>query len=228
MAGAVHRVEGRPLAVCHAGLLGLVAGLLGLAGGCSGAPSPSVSEIPGPVLPGDPSSYPEIPSQSDQPLQVAGPDGIAAPIQDWISFISDWPAQRDRTTSFSVYVCLVGDTPSVVIEDVAPVLEVGDGFTAEGAVVRTSDDPLISTPGFPPAGGTVVPAKGAVYSRTCADQAASQQIVLGLTATGPDGGGWIGVDIGYRESNGQRHVARVALAALLCGRATAPCSDASG
>lgn len=187
--------------------------------GCAGS-------TPAELVVGDLGTYPQVRSNPDQPLQVAGAHEPPAPGQGWTSFVSDWQVQGDPRTSYSVYVCLAGDAEPVVIDDVTPILEVGDGFAANGVVVRTSDEPLISAAGFPPAGGTSVPAAGAEYRRRCDDPSAAQQIILGLRATGPDGGGWLGVDVSYHEANGTQYLARVALAALMCGLQTTPCASA--
>ena len=133
------------------------------------------------------------------------------------------------TWSFgSMLLCLRLSGTSAVIRAVGPHDSVGSGFQPAGVVIHdftwsSGAEATISSEEFPPATAvrTVAP-EGYVVDVECSspppDQAA--ELIVGLTATSDDGGGWLGADVTY-SVDGQDYVLEINNEMLICGTSTA-------
>ena len=128
----------------------------------------------------------------------------------------------------SMFLCLQAADQSALVERVQPHDKVGSGFQLAGVLIHdftfTKDEtPIISVEGYPPVfpSGTTEPA-GYVVDVPCTRELGSRRIelIVGLTATGPEGGGWLGADVSYSIA-GRKYVLEIANDMLICGTATA-------
>ncbi|MGH7485490.1 MAG: hypothetical protein ACREMY_07785, partial [bacterium] len=117
--------------------------------------------------------------------------------------------------TFGYELCIAqGDQPAI-IDSVGPTRTLGTGFTYLGSLVRTFDvqpgedsghEEIGSVDGFPPP-STYAPdhlrnAIGYPVSILCqtgppTPPITSTELLVGFAAVGIDGGGWLGIDVGY-------------------------------
>jgi hypothetical protein len=140
-------------------------------------------------------------------------------------------AAEPGTTSwtYGLRLCLARPDQPATIESIGPTKSLGAGYRFLGALVRSftptaTDTPIISTHPYPPP-ASVVPdvqssAVGTVIDTPCSDdgQGVYTELLIGLELTGPEGGGWQGIDIGYTAA-GQRHVVGLEHDLFICGSA---------
>ncbi|CAL4858957.1 hypothetical protein MMM2322_00598 [Microbacterium sp. MM2322] len=158
-------------------------------------------------------------------MRVGVEDASDVTEPDWVTGVSWWTKGEPRTV-FGVDVCMV-DGVSAKIIAVEPVKKVGSVIGLPPLVLSapSSEGAIISATGYPPplsGDVTLVDAEGAAFTYACGSLGAVQQIVIGFEATGPEGGGWKGVNIRY-SAGGTTHELVVPLNALMCGTETEPC-----
>jgi hypothetical protein len=141
-----------------------------------------------------------------------------------------------------------GQGPAV-IESIGPAKTDGTGYQFIGGTVREFDPeaggrPLIEVAGYPPAvPQSTQPAIGYAVTAPCTASETTQYTELDLgfnRGPGTDGGGWTGIDIGYRVVS-QQYVVTLGYHVYVCGPAipdpetrqacldeTAPTPTASG
>lgn len=144
----------------------------------------------------------------------------------------------DRTPSsvwtFGYELCLAqGDQPAI-IDSVGPTQTIGSGFTYLGSLIRTFDvqpgvdsshEAISSVDGFPPptkyAPDYLRDAIGYPVSVLCAagPPVTYTELLVGFAATGPDGGGWLGIDVGY-SVGGRHYTVSFRYDQLICGTST--------
>jgi hypothetical protein len=144
----------------------------------------------------------------------------------------------DRTASsvwtFGYELCLAqGDQPAI-IESVGPTQTIGSGFRYLGSLIRTFDvqpgvdsvhEPIGSVDGFPPptryAPDYLRDAIGYPVSVLCGrgPPVTYTELLVGFAATGPDGGGWKGIDVGY-SVGGHHYTVSLRYDQLICGTST--------
>jgi hypothetical protein len=134
-----------------------------------------------------------------------------------------------ETWSFgSMFLCMQASGESAVIDDVQPHETVGSGFRVAGTVIHDfrygpNEEPIIGVYGFPPdfPSGTAETV-GYVVDVPCPHKANGRaiELIVGLTVTGPEGGGWLGADVAYTVGD-RRYVLELANRMLICGSATA-------
>lgn len=134
------------------------------------------------------------------------------------------------TWSVGMRLCLTDGETRAVLESVEPTATVGAGFRFLGALVRRftltpENDGIGSVAGFPPPLSFVPDplrdVTGFAVTTQCGPDglgAAYTELILGFAVTGPDGGGWEGVDVAY-ASGGRRHVLAITNEYLICGSA---------
>ena len=147
----------------------------------------------------------------------------------------------DRTQSsvwtFGYQLCLAqGDQPAI-IDSVGPTETVGTGFKYLGSLMRTFDvepgvdsahEPIGSVDGFPPpakyAPDFLRPAIGYPVSVLCPASEPSPpvtytELLVGFAAVGTNGGGWLGIDVGYTVG-GRHRIVSLNYDQLICGPST--------
>ena len=147
----------------------------------------------------------------------------------------------DRTEgsawTFGFQLCLAeGDQPAI-IDSVGPTQSIGSGFKYLGSLARTFDvapgadsghEPIASVKGFPPpasyAPDYLRPAIGYPVSVLCPRDPPSPpvtytELLVGLAAVGTDGGGWLGIDVGYTVG-GRHRIVSLGYDVLICGTST--------
>ena len=152
----------------------------------------------------------------------------------------------DRTQSgvwtFGYELCLAqGDQPAI-IDSVGPTQTIGSGFKYLGSLVRTFDlqpgvdsthEPIGSVDGFPPpakyAPDYLRPAIGYPVSVLCQRGRPSPpvtytELLVGFAAVGTDGGGWLGIDVGYTVG-GRHRIVSLGYDQLICGTSLEPQCD---
>ena len=152
----------------------------------------------------------------------------------------------DRTQggvwTFGYQLCLAqGDQPAI-IDSVGPTQTVGTGFRYLGSLVRTFDvepgvdsrhEPIYSVDGFPPpvkfAPDYLRPAIGYPVSVLCPSARPSPpvtytELLVGFAAVGTDGGGWLGIDVGYTVG-GRHRIVSLGYDQLICGTSLEPKCD---
>lgn len=123
-------------------------------------------------------------------------------------------------------VCLVQGTGPAIIESVGPAHATGNGYRYIGAMVRELDPeaggaPLIETDGYPPKVRQALrPAVGYAVAAPCAsDTRRYTELDLGFArAPGVEGGGWTGINVGYRVGS-QQYVVTLGYNVYMCGPA---------
>jgi hypothetical protein len=125
--------------------------------------------------------------------------------------------------TFGYRLCLAqGDQPAV-IDSIGPTQAVGSGFKYLGSLIRTFDvqpgvdsvhEPIGAVHGFPPppeyAPDYLRPAIGYPVAILCSSGQPSPpvtyaELLVGLAAVGTNGGGWLGIDVGYTVGGRHRH-----------------------
>jgi hypothetical protein len=146
------------------------------------------------------------------------------------------PTQSSVWT-FGYQLCLAqGDQPAI-IDSIGPTQTVGSGFKYLGSLIRTFDvepgvdsvhEPIGAVDGFPPpvkyAPDFLRPAIGYPVSVLCpADEPSPPitytELLVGFAAVGAEGGGWLGIDIGYTVG-GRHRIVSLNYDQLVCGPAT--------
>lgn len=139
--------------------------------------------------------------------------------------------------TFGMPLCLAqGQTPAI-IGSVTPTKSVGSGYKTLGTLIRdwrptSADPPILSVNGYPVStSAALVPAPGFSVSQPCSDDAAAPtkytELLIGLGYTGPDGGGWQGVDVRYSVA-GQDRILEIRQNMFVCGNSvTAWCGGGS-
>jgi hypothetical protein len=140
-------------------------------------------------------------------------------------------AAEPGTTSwtYGLRLCLARPEQPATIDTVGPALSVGAGYRYLGALVRRFtptdvDTPVVSTHPFPPpaavAPDVLAPAIGSIVDTPCTvdGTGAYTELLIGLELTGPEGGGWQGIDIGY-SADGQKQIVGLDHDLLICGSA---------
>jgi len=119
-----------------------------------------------------------------------------------------------------------------VIQAVVPHETVGSGFSEVGAAIHeftfsSGESGTISAEGYPPSTATaLVEAEGYALDVECSDPGPDRvaELIVGLTATGDDGGGWLGADVSY--SVGERdYILEIHNEMLICGESVAEYCD---
>lgn len=172
---------------------------------------------------------PDVTAEPGDPL-VYGISGRLGPA--WTG-MSSWYTAAHPTMTFSFPVCLSSQGP-VTITDLQPLQVIGTDFEVVGTLLHEfelpSEGELTFTGtmrGFPPPGhhsDALHPLIGATVTVACGlPPARSQEVLMGLRATGPDGGGWRGAVLSYTTADGQAHHLVVPMESLMCGRSNEPC-----
>ncbi|MDQ1126532.1 hypothetical protein QE428_001565 [Microbacterium sp. SORGH_AS 505] len=167
----------------------------------------------------------EVRPSESQPMRVGLEDTSGSPEPNWVTGVSWWTKSEPRTV-FGVDVCMVDGAEAKIIA-VEPVEKVGSVIDLTPLVLSAPSPAggVISATGYPPPMSddvTFVAAKGAQFTYACGSRGGVQQIVIGLEATGPEGGGWKGISVRY-SVGGAPHELVVPLNALMCGTETEPC-----
>lgn len=107
------------------------------------------------------------------------------------------------TWSFGMPLCLEESGTSVTLHSVEPSETVGSGFEFVGAAIHeytisSGETGIISVDRYPPAAEVLIPIEDYVFELDCtAGQDRGVELVVGLTMTNDDGGGWLGTDVSY-------------------------------
>ncbi len=137
--------------------------------------------------------------------------------------------------TFGLRLCRASGDEPAVIDSVGPASTVGAGYRFMGALVRRFDltashEPIISVDGYPPPPSMVpdpvVPAVGYAVETPCPEGPSGPytELLVGMTVTGPDGGGWRGIDIAYHV--GSRHRTLVVNQDwVICGDSVPDCTS---
>jgi hypothetical protein len=124
-------------------------------------------------------------------------------------------------------VCLVQGNGPAVIESVSPTKANGDGYQYIGALIREFDPDaggrgLLESEGYPPTVPQPLrPAIGFAVTAPCSSDLTSAytELDLGFTrAPGTEGGGWTGINVGYRVDH-QQFVVTLGYDVYVCGPA---------
>jgi hypothetical protein len=126
-----------------------------------------------------------------------------------------------------MFLCVESPGARAVIEDVEPHRVIGSGFRVAGIRIHDftrsqTEEPIIGVAGYPPHFGSgTSDARGYVVDLSCPHRPEGRNIelIVGLTAVGSDGGGWLGADVSYSVA-GQRYVLEIANNMIICGTAT--------
>lgn len=147
---------------------------------------------------------------------------------NWSSMVSWW-TDREPSTSFGIDLCLLkpGEIASATIISVEAYETVGDVSSFPSLFVSGTnpDDQFISQAGYPPtvaADTESAPAEGAILTQPCDTPGSFQRVVVGLSASGSEGGGWDGVIVRY-TADGREGRLNVPISLFMCGSSTEPC-----
>lgn len=125
----------------------------------------------------------------------------------------------------SMFLCMQDASQTAVVQEIKPHAEVGDGFAVDGIGIHdflfTSEDtPIISVEGYPPdlRAPLLDPIDFEVEVPCPAAQVGTRvvELIIGLRATSDEGGGWLGVDVGYTVGQGN-YVLAIKNNLLICG-----------
>jgi hypothetical protein len=156
----------------------------------------------------------------DGPMAALGdPEGVTTLSVFRVPGVASW--------SFgSMFLCTTDGEPAV-IDGVKSHDTVGSGFRFAGVRIHDfryapDEEPILGVFGFPPdfPSGTADPI-GYVVDVPCPHKADGRviELIVGLTATSSDGGGWLGVDVAYTLAD-RHYVLEIANHMLICGSAT--------
>jgi hypothetical protein len=152
------------------------------------------------------------------------------------------PSTGVREWTYGVPLCVMDPKVSATVHMVEPTQSVGTDFRVRRVLIRAfletqTHRPIVGVEGYPPPVSEVpdelVQADGYVVRSQCSagDQGSYTELLIGLEMTGPDGGGWNGIDISY-TSQGQERTLHLDQDLLICGPAVqrdaavkADCSD---
>jgi hypothetical protein len=140
--------------------------------------------------------------------------------------------------TFGYELCLAQGNQPAIVDSVGPTETVGSGFKYLGALMRTFDtqpgvdsihEPIGSVAGFPPpakyAPDFLRPAIGYPVSVLCERPPITYtELLIGFAAVGTDGGGWLGIDVGYTVG-GRHRIVSLNYDQLICGESTAQQCD---
>jgi hypothetical protein len=136
--------------------------------------------------------------------------------------------------TFGMRLCIASGVSIPIIDSVAPNQSVGKGYRFLGAVARefvpnSNDTPIISVDYYPPS-STVVPDTlhdiyGYAVTTPCSldPGALYTELLIGMTVTNSDGGGWQGVDVGYKVG-GRHRILVINYGILICGNSVPRCA----
>ena len=132
------------------------------------------------------------------------------------------------TWSFGMVLCMLEPGEEAVILEIAPHETVGSGFEEVGTAINEftwsgGGSATISADGFPPSHApSPVPANGHVIDTDCASLPGDggAEVLVGLHATGDDGGGWRGAYVTYTVGDAE-YVLEIRNDMLICGDAVA-------
>lgn len=174
---------------------------------------------------------PPVAVSATAPLRV-GVDAVTVPGRS--GFLAWW-SPAEPTVTFGFPVCVTEDQHATVT-DVSALKQIGDDFEVVGILLH--DVPVsaggavewtTSSAGFPPdelADDGLLPAMNATVTAICGPPLErSQELLIGLRATGPGGGGWRGAVVTYTVPDGEVHELEVPVESVLCGTATEPCGE---
>jgi hypothetical protein len=124
------------------------------------------------------------------------------------------PVSGDTSWTYGLELCLASGTTPAILESVSPTSTVGGGFRFLGEGLRTfvltqTHRPIISVGSWPPLHDVVPdaiqPVSGFAVFTPCEQggKGAYTELLIGLGRVGTEGGGWRGLEIGYRA--GGRH-----------------------
>ncbi len=140
--------------------------------------------------------------------------------------------------TFGYQLCLAQGDQAAIIDSVGPTTTIGTGFKYLGSLMRTFDvqdgvdsahEAIGSVQGFPPptkyAPDYLRNAIGYPVSVLCQPDRPSPpvtytELLVGFSAVGTDGGGWLGIDVGYTVG-GHHRVVSLNYDQLICGTSTA-------
>jgi len=132
------------------------------------------------------------------------------------------PQRGVDTWSFGMPLCMMEPGARATLHDVAPSETVGSGFEFVGAVIHEytltdGETGIISLDGYPPAADALFPIEAYGLDIDCAPgQDRNVELVVGLTMTSHEVGGWLGADVSY--SVGDRdYVLKIHNEMLICG-----------
>jgi hypothetical protein len=138
------------------------------------------------------------------------------------------PQAHAGSITYGIRLCAADVHVPATIESVGPATPVGSGFRTIGILAREflpteTHTPIISVEGFPPPAryvpDPVAPAPGFVVRTSCDNGPTDSytEMLVGLGVTGPDGGGWRGIDIRYR-ADGREWLLHLDHDLLICGQ----------
>jgi hypothetical protein len=154
---------------------------------------------------------------------INGPGGSGMSVF-WVPDVTSW--------TFGMPLCSASEGDQPVVDSVRPTLSVGIGYRFLGAGIRQfhpiypGHTPIISVDGYPPPQNMVPDElhdiRGyAVTTRCTRDPTRPYtELLIGLGAVSDAGGGWRGVDVGYRAGGRHRTLA-INITILICGTAVA-------
>lgn len=151
---------------------------------------------------------------------------VVSPVSDVSQTYVAEPGPTGRVT-FGFLVCTQGSGGARVTA-VEPKEEIGSGFSVEGVRLVTfakGEGITLATPGYPPRprpSDAVQAVKGAVPV-ACTDPDRLSEIQVGLSTTGPDGGGWGGAVVTFDDGEGRTGSIDIPFRMYLCGTSTDPC-----
>jgi hypothetical protein len=140
--------------------------------------------------------------------------------------------------TFGMRLCIASGASTPVIESVAPHQSVGRGYRFLGALVREfvpspNDSPIISVDYYPPSPSQVPDTLhdifGYAVTTLCSldPNAPYTELLIGLTLTSNDGGGWQGVDVAY-TIGGRHRILVINNGVLICGDSVPQCRHGAG
>lgn len=151
---------------------------------------------------------------------------VVSPVSDvWQTYVAE-PGPTGRVT-FGFLVCTQGGGGARVTA-VEPKEEIGSGFSVEGVRLVTfakGEGITLASTGYPPRprpSDAVQAVMGAVPV-ACTDPDRLSEIQVGLSTTGPDGGGWGGAVVTFDDGEGRTGSIDIPFRMYLCGTSTDPC-----
>lgn len=165
------------------------------------------------------------PTAMDMSLYPGVSEGPPAELLPGSTYTAEWERVGDMTT-FGVQVCAIGGEP-LAVDSIEPTGTVGTGFRViQTRVVRFKrvDGATLAVDGPPPErSGERTIERGDPGIEPCSDGGVwATEVQVVLQATGPDGGGWQGLLLRYKEDVDRTLVVHFGM--LLCGQSTSPCA----
>jgi hypothetical protein len=132
--------------------------------------------------------------------------------------------------TFGIPLCIGQGQAPASLESVTPTKSIGLGYATLGTLIREwhpspDDPPILSVNGYPVnTSAKLLPAAGSVVSQPCGGDPAAPaeytELLIGLARTGPNGGGWQGVDVRYSVA-GQERILELRQNMFVCGESVA-------